>query len=189
MRSSAIAWGFVAGFAALGLSAPTAHAEEPPPPEAAPAAPAAAPKSDAPWSQGKVRVGVGGGASINLASTAFQVNTSVGYFFIDYLEAGVDLAFQFGSGDVPFTIVLGPALRLLIPVDKHIMPYLGAFYHHYFVVDSDFADLDTAGARAGIAFRTQGANVQIGILWEHVLSACTDECDIFMPEIGVTFVF
>ena len=183
MKTAAHAWSLALGLVAFGET--VTHAESPSPETA----PAEAPKSDAPWSQGKVRVGVGGGASINLASTAFQVNTSVGYFFIDYLEAGVDLAFQFGSGDVPFTVVLGPALRLLVPVDKHIIPYLGAFYHHYFVVDSDFADLDTAGARAGIAFRTQGANVQIGILWEHVLSACTDECDIFMPEIGVTFVF
>ena len=189
MRYSAMAWGLLAGIGALGPLADSARAEDPPPPEAVPAVPAEAPRSDAPWSQGKVRVGVGGGASINLASTAFQVNTSVGYFFIDYVEAGVDLAFQFGSGDVPFMIVLGPAVRLLVPVDRHIIPYLGAFYHHYFVVDSDFADLDTAGARAGIAFRTQGVNVQIGILWEHVLSACTNECDIFMPEIGVTFMF
>ena len=174
---------------ALTLAASGARADEPPPAPSSPAPAPSAPPRNEPWSQGKVRVGVGGGATLNLDTTAFQISCGIGYFVVDYLEIGADIAFQFGTDNSPFTFVLGPAARLVVPIDKNVIPYLGAFYHHYFVADSSFADLDAAGMRAGIFLRTSELNIQLGVAWDHILSDCTGDCDIFRPEVGVTFGF
>jgi len=167
---------------ALGLLL-AAPALAPPPAAAAAEGPA---RASTPYSQGKMRVGLGGGGFGRSGNVSFYAAGSFGVFVVDNLELGADLGLFFGSG--PFTMQLGPTLRYIIPAHEAIHPYFGAFYYHWFIGDG-LPDVDTVGGRLGALIRTSHLYFGIGLVYEHIVSACARDCGSFYPEFGVSFLF
>jgi hypothetical protein len=150
------------------------------------AAPPPPPTREGPYSQGKVRVGLGGGLISSGGDWAFGLSLTAGYYVVDNLEVGADAAFQFG--DVPFAAMLGPAVRYLFPVSQAVHPYIGAFYRHWFLSEG-IDDVDSVGARAGIVIRSSTTFFQIGAVYEVIVSECDGGCSDIYPEFGVSLVF
>lgn len=155
--------------------------------QSAPAsAEAPAERATTPFSQGRTRVGLAGGATGGAGHLDFYIAGSFGYYVVDNLELGVDLAFWFG--DTPFFAQLGPAVRFIVPLDAPVKPYLGAFYRHWFVTGVD-PDADTVGARLGLLIQSSNVWFTIGAAYEAVVSECSGDCDDLYPEFGLSFVF
>lgn len=165
---------------ALALAAASpALATEPEP------APAPAPAPETPFSQGKTRVGLSGGGYGHSGNVDFYVAGSFGYFVLDNLEVGADLAVWFG--DTPTTLQLGPGVRYVVPLAGPVQPYLGAFYRHWFVSGAD-ADVDTVGARGGVLIHSDHVWLTLGLAYEAYVSDCDGDCGDFYPEFGLAFV-
>ncbi|TNF26727.1 MAG: hypothetical protein EP329_20800 [Deltaproteobacteria bacterium] len=150
------------------------------------AAPAAAAPDANPFAQGRSRVGISGGGVGSAGHYDFYIAGSFGYFLVDNLELGGDLALWFG--DTPFYAQLGPAVRYIVPLDADVKPYLGAFYRHWFMT-GDAADADTVGARLGLLIQSRSFWLTLGAAYEAVVSECSGDCDDFYPEFGLSFVF
>ena len=64
------------------------------------------------------------------------------------------------------------------------------FYNHWFV-GAPFSDSDTAGTRAGVLYLSGGLSggviAGIGVVYEHVLSTCTQTCDQVYPDVTLGF--
>lgn len=193
----------LAVFAALLASAP----EPEPPPESAPdteEAPEAAPTDEAPpvdiptgpsraakkdfnapWRQGRSRLGISGGAvGFDGTSNDFYLGASYGYFVVDNLELAVDTVLTFG--DSPFTWRVGPMLTFIVPVESEFQPYLGGFYRHWFIADSAFLDQDTLGGKLGVVIRSSGVFFQLGVVIERTVSQCDADCTAIYPELGLS---
>ncbi|MCC6621461.1 MAG: hypothetical protein IT385_09400 [Deltaproteobacteria bacterium] len=142
------------------------------------------PDYNAPWRQGRSRLGLGGGLIGLSGSDDFYFGLSYGYFIVDNLELGVDTLLTFGSQ--PFTARVGPSLLYVIPVEAQVQPYVGGFYRHWFISDDALADLDSLGWRAGLVLRTGGTFLQLGIVMESVLDCEGDDCTSFYPELALS---
>lgn len=146
---------------------------------------------NAPWRQGRSRLGFAGGASAFTGGpTTFYLGATYGYFVVDNLELGIDALFLFG-GDPGFMLRTGPALTFIVPFESEVQPYIGAFYRHWFIPDSTFLDQDTIGGKLGIILRSS-VFLQVGIVVEHFVSECNDEledCTVIYPELGFSIGF
>jgi len=142
---------------------------------------------DSPYAQGKSRIGLGGGL---FGSTVDRWNLAIaiqyGYFVADNIEVGVDGAVQFGRD--PFAAQLGPTFRVLFPVSPVVHPFVGVFYRHWFLTGG-FDDQDTIGARMGIIIREGITFFGLGVVYEHIVSACEVDCGSFYPELGFSVLF
>ncbi|PIE16881.1 MAG: hypothetical protein CSA66_07030 [Proteobacteria bacterium] len=142
---------------------------------------------DTPYYQGKTRLGLGGGGYSNGGFIDVFVAASFGVFVVDNLELGVDAAIHFGDDDP--VAQLGPQLRYILPIDKRIHPYLGAFYRHWFG-PAALAYADSAGGRAGVLLRTGHVYLAAGVAFEAALSDCAgDGCSEWYPEFGASLLF
>lgn len=141
---------------------------------------------ESPYVQGRTRLGIGGDSDYNGNRWNMALAFSLGYFVVDNLELGGELAFQFG--DDPFSAQLGPSIRYFMPVSEVVHPYLGAFYRHYFLT-AGIDDLDTLGARLGLIWRQGATFLGFGVVFEHIISACDDECTEIYPEVGLSVLF
>lgn len=172
----------------LGLLVPApalAVSDDDPAPESAPEIAPAPPRPASPFAQGKTRIGLSGGGYGRSGEVDFYVAGAFGYFVLDNLEVGADLAIWFG--DTPTTLQIGPAVRYVIPLDGPIQPYLGAFYRHWFVSGTD-PDADTVGARAGVLIHSDHLWFTVGAAYEAVVSDCDGDCGDFYPEFGFAFL-
>ncbi|MFO0745214.1 MAG: hypothetical protein U1F43_05980 [Myxococcota bacterium] len=140
---------------------------------------------NAPWRQGHSRLSLGGGAAgFSGDGTDFYIGAAYGYFVVDNLELGIDAILTFG--DAPFMARVGPSLTYIIPVQAAVQPYLGGFYRHWFIADQAFLDEDTLGAKLGVVIRSSGLFIQLGLVAEHTVSTCDEDCTAFYPEIGLS---
>jgi len=140
-----------------------------------------------PFDQGRTRIGLAGGAIRGSSGDLdFYIAGGFGYYVVDNLEVGADLAFWFG--DTPFYAQLGPTARYVVPLDAPVKPYLGVFYRHWFVSGPD-PDADTLGARLGILIQSRSVWLTLGLAYEAIVSECSGDCDDFYPELGLSFVF
>lgn len=140
-----------------------------------------------PYEQGKIRVGLGGGAYGSRSGVDFSLQASFGVFVVDNLELGADLSIFF-SDELPLITQLGPTVRYIFPISDVVHPYLGAFYYHWFIGDG-VRDIDTLGARAGVLIRSDIVFVTIGLAIEQTVSRCDRDCLDWYPEFGVAFIF
>jgi len=144
---------------------------------------------NAPWRQGRSRLGFTGGASVfggGGNDTQFYLGGSYGYFVVDNLELGIDALFLFG-GQTDFMLRTGPSLTFVVPFESDFQPYIGAFYRHWFITDAAFADVDTLGGKLGIFITSSTVFLQLGVVVERVVSACDDalqDCTSVYPELG-----
>lgn len=116
------------------------------------------------------------------------LGAGVGRYLMDGLELGVDYeAWLFGE---PTLHRLSPELRYVLHFVPKLQPYVGVFYRHTFV--SDYDDLDSVGARAGVIFAPGRLVLGAGAVYERQLS-CEDgqvlDCDDVYPEVTIGVVF
>lgn len=141
-----------------------------------------------PFDRGNFGLSLGIGQMNAFGHTYFGAGAGVGYFVLDGLEVGLFARHEFG--DPPSLNELSPSLRYVAQplADWPVIPYVGVFYNHWFIGDP-FDDLDTVGARAGL-LRIEGHVVLgLGVLVEHTVSDCTQDCNTVSPDITVGFTF
>lgn len=112
-----------------------------------------------------------------------------GYFVFDGLELGLDG--QAWLGGDPDIYKLKPQATYIVPTQARIRPYGGVFYSRIFIDGVD--DLDTAGARGGVLFTSDGRwFMGIGAVYESYLDCNEDvysDCDDVYPEITFSVSF
>ena len=140
-----------------------------------------------PFEQGSfsvsLRVATGGFGS----DRYYVIGASTGFFVVDGLELG--LTFEQWFGAEPDISKLSPHVRYVFHFVPTVHPYLGAFYRHWFI-GSNIDDVDTLGARLGFLILA-GSNFVVGggVVYEHIVSECQDDCWDIYPELIVSLMF
>ena len=119
-----------------------------------------------------------------------MIGAGLGRYLKNGLEIGLGYEAWFGSD--PSVSKLTPEIRMVLARAQRIMvPYVGAFYRRTFI-GSDFDDLNSVGARAGIYKSGGRSYLGFGGVWEQYLNcdkSVYGDCTSFYPEgsVGVTF--
>ncbi len=127
----------------------------PPPPKPGP--------DPGPFKKGKVRVGFYGGAGSTFDQTYLIIGGGAGYYLLDGLEAGVDLEGWVLKSPTFWKVT--PQVRYVLWQMEPIRPYVGAFWRKTFV-SGEGADYNSAGGRAGVAYRQGGSYLAVGVVYE-----------------------
>jgi len=169
---------------ALGVLAAPAVADEIAPPGAEPAPPP--PKPPTPFDRGRISLNVSLGTQRSFDKTYFAVGGRVGYYVLDGLEVAFGGVKWFG-GD-PSLAMISPEVRyVLYPVDWSFRPFVGGFYHHWFIGDP-FDDYDTIGGTLGVMYTQRGSAFVLGLgaTIERVVSDCdstAQDCTMIYPAV------
>jgi hypothetical protein len=156
-----------------------AEPEPPPPPP---------PRTPTPFDRGKFSLGGGAGRQSNLGFDYFVIGLGVGYYVLDGVEVGLAGLYQFGDG--PSISQLSPSLRYVaqpLVGRSPLIPYGGVFYRHWFI-GSDIDDVDTLGGRVGLLY-VSGFVIGLGIVYEHTVSECVEDCGQFYPDFTISLSF
>jgi hypothetical protein len=144
------------------------------------------PRPPTPFDRGKVGLSIGGGSQTSLGHRYFAIGGGVGYFVLDGVELGLAGLHQFGDG--PSISKLTPSLRYIAqPLVGRwpLIPYVGGFYNHWFIGD-DIDDVDTVGTRGGLVFISGQLVLGVGVVYEHIVSTCSDDCDAIYPDFTIS---
>jgi hypothetical protein len=155
------------------LAAAPAHAEGPP----------------TPFDQGHVSVHLAIAEQSAFGAYRFGLGAGVGYFVLDGLELGAFGLHMFGNG--PSLEEVSPSVRYTaqpLVGSWPVIPYVGAFYNHWFVGDG-LSGVDTVGGRTGLLHLRGRLIVGLGIAYEHTVSTCASSCDAVYPDVTVGFTF
>ena len=137
-----------------------------------------------PFDRGRFNVTAGAGTTSSLGERHFAIGGAVGYFVLDGLALGVGLQHQFGD---PSISLVSPEVRYVVqPLvgRSPLVPYVGGFYSHWFV-GAPFSDVDTIGGRGGLLYVSGQLVLGLGVAYEHVVSACTENCDSIYPDLTI----
>lgn len=142
-----------------------------------------------PFAKGRKRVGLYAGAGSGFGNNYFIVGGGLGYFVAPGLEAGVD--YEAWIGDDPSTQKVTPQLRYVFWKADPVKPYLGAFWRHTWL-GGGWPDYDSWGGRLGIAYRSGGNYLAVGVVHERYLD--NDSIDFdgdsdTYPEVAFWFSF
>lgn len=149
------------------------------------APPAPPPPPPTPFDQGRIAISAGGGTTSSLGHQYVVIGGSVGYYVLDGVGLALHGLHQFGSG--PSISELSPELRYVAqPLVGRwpVIPYVGAFYNHWFIGDG-LPDVDSVGGRAGGLWVSGNVVLGLGVVVEHIVSACTMDCDSVYPDITI----
>lgn len=142
-----------------------------------------------PFDRGRVHITAVGGTSANFEKRYYALGAGVGYFVLDGFELAIRGVYQFGDG--PSISQIQPSVRYVVqPLvgRSPLVPYVGAFYNHWFVGDG-FSDVDALGGRVGALHLSGRVLVGLGVAVERTVSACDDECWEVYPDITLGFSF
>lgn len=151
--------------------------------------PALADGPPTPFDQGRVSVHLAVTEQSAFDTNRFGLGAGVGYFVLDGLELGAFGLHMFGSG--PGLDEVSPSIRYTaqpLVGSWPVIPYVGAFYNHWFVGDG-LADVDAIGGRAGVMHLRGPLIVGLGIAYEHTVSTCSSSCDTVYPDVTFGFTF
>ena len=150
---------------------------------------AAADAQAGPFDKGARRASLVVGSGYTLNENYVILGLGVGYFVLDGLELGLDG--QAWVGGDPDIYKLKPQVTYVVPTRSRLRPYAGAFYSRIFIAGYD--DLDTAGARGGVLFTSDGRwFMGVGAVYESYLDCDKDvysSCDDVYPEITFSITF
>jgi hypothetical protein len=143
------------------------------------------------FEEGTVRASLGLGTGTLGDNRYFILGPGVGFFVLNGLELELDTEFWLG-GD-PSLFVVSPGVRYTVTQLGEFMPYVGGFYKHAFIKGWD--DTDSLGARIGLTWDLSGRLMASGgVVYEHNLGCESTpdqalQCDRWMPELGLSFLF
>jgi len=144
-----------------------------------------------PLDRGHFAFGIGGSESSSNGDTYLAVGASAAYYVLDGVSVGVSATYEFPSGSGPSIEIVSPSLRYaakpLLPYSP-IVPYVGAFYSHYFI-GSPYSDEDSIGANAGGLFISGRTVFGLGVAVERLVSSCTTDCTQVYPDITIGIAF
>jgi len=153
------------------------------------AATAAQAQDAGPFAKGRKRIGLYGGYGTSFNRNYGIVGAGFGYYVADGLEAGLDYENWFGTS--PSVNKVTPQLRYVLWKADPIKPYVGAFWRHTWL-GSDWPNYDSWGGRAGIAYRSGGNYLAIGVVHERYLDNdrlnFSDRSDTY-PEVSFWLSF
>jgi hypothetical protein len=160
---------------AIGLAAGTARAQDDD-------------EEPTPWDQGSISLSLVVSTQDSFGDDYFVAGAGAGYFVLPGLELGGGVVRWFG-GDPGITQVSPHVRYVAVPLRWPVLPYVGAFYTHFFL-DDGLADADTVGTRAGLLWH-QGTGLVFGVgaAFERFVSDCNDDCSTVYPEVTVGFSF
>jgi hypothetical protein len=142
------------------------------------------------FGQGRTHASVTGGYASFNNKDYFVLGLGAGYNLLDGLEAG--MGGEVWTGSKPNIYTVSPQLNYFLPLDFQWKPYLGGFYKKTFY-QTDFKNLDSAGARAGLAFPlATHAYATAGIVYEKFLncdSSIYTSCSQTYPEFGIALSY
>ena len=142
-----------------------------------------------PFGKGSTRASIVVGSGYALDENYVILGIGAGYFVLDGLELGLDG--QAWLGGDPDIYKLKPQATYIVPMQSRVRPYGGVFYSRIFIDGYD--DLDTAGARGGVLFSTDGRwFMGVGAVYESYLDCDEDvysSCDDVYPEITFSVTF
>ena len=156
---------------ALVLLTATAHADEPPQPT--------------PFDRGKFGLSGGAGRQSTFDTSYIVVGLGAGYYVLDGVEVGLAASHYFGDG--PSISRVTPSLRYVAqPLfgRSPLIPYVGAFYDHYFV-GGTYGDVDGIGGRAGVIFVSGQLLLGLGIGVEKYVTNCAKDCVQVFPDVSI----
>jgi hypothetical protein len=141
-----------------------------------------------PWDQGRIALTLVLSTQESFGDSYFVVGAGGGYYVLPGLELGVVGVRWFG-GD-PGVTEVSPQVRYVVtPLGWPLLPYVGAFYTHFFI-EGELADADTIGGRVGLLYHQgSGLIVGVGAAFERFVSECSDDCSTIYPEVSVGFTF
>jgi hypothetical protein len=142
---------------------------------------------ETPFDRGHISLMVGGGSQTVNNYRYLGVGLGLGYYVLDGVELGLFALHEFGSG--PSLNEVSPSFQYVarpLVGSWPLIPYAGVFYNHWFV-GAPFSDSDTAGTRAGVVYLSGKVIAGIGVVYEHVLSACSQTCDQVYPDVTLGF--
>jgi hypothetical protein len=142
---------------------------------------------ETPFDRGHFTLMAGGGSQTVGGNHYLGVGVGVGYYVLDGLELGLFALHEFGSG--PSLNEVTPSIQYVarpLVGRSPLIPYAGVFYNHWFV-GAPLSDSDTAGTRAGAVYLSGRVIVGLGVVYEHVLSTCTQSCDQVYPDVTLGF--
>jgi len=148
--------------------------------------PPAPPRAPTPFDRGRISLGFGFSTQRSYDQRYYVLGGGFGYYVLRGLEPSVQAVHWFGGE--PTVTKLSPALRyVFVGAPVSLKPYVGAFYSHWFLSGSGL-DLDTVGGRAGlVSYGSGGLVIGLGIVYERVISECTEECDEIYPDITLSY--
>jgi hypothetical protein len=142
-----------------------------------------------PFEKGSSQVSVVVGSGYTFDENYIILGLGAGYFVANGVELGLDG--QAWLGGDPAIYKLKPQATYVLPIQARIRPYGGVFYSHIFIDGYD--DLDTAGARGGVIFTSDGRwFMGVGAVYESYLDCDEDvysSCDDVYPEITFSVTF
>jgi hypothetical protein len=141
-----------------------------------------------PWDRGRISLSLALASENAFGDDYLLVGAGVGYYVLSGLEGGVDSVHWFGGS--PDITVVSPQVRYVaVPLGWPLLPYVGAFFTHYFMGEP-FDDFDTAGGRVGLLYH-QGGGLTIGVggTAERIVSDCREDCTSVYPELSLGFSF
>ena len=144
------------------------------------------PREPTPFDQGKMNLSIFGGSTSNFGERYFAIGGGFGYFVLDGLELGVAAVHQFGDG--PSISQVQPRVRYVVQplVGKFpLIPYVGAFYNHWFIGDG-FDDVDAVGGRVGLIYISGRLLLGLGVAVERTVSPCTEDCTDVYPDFSLS---
>lgn len=150
--------------------------------------PAEPPRTPTPFDRGRISLGFGFSTQRSYDQRYYVLGGGFGYYVLRGLEPSVQAVHWFGGE--PTVTKLSPALRyVFVGAPVSLKPYVGAFYSHWFLSgDGAGPDLDTVGGRAGlVSYGSGGLVIGLGIVYERVISECTEECDEIYPDITLSY--
>jgi hypothetical protein len=141
-----------------------------------------------PWDQGSVSLSLVVSTQDSFGDDYFVAGAGAGYYVLPGLELGGSAVRWFG-GDPGITQVSPHVRYVAVPLGWPLLPYVGAFYTHFFIEDAP-PDEDTVGARLGLLWH-QGTGLVFGVgaAFERFVSDCNDDCSTVYPEVTVGFSF
>lgn len=148
--------------------------------------PAPPPRAPTPFDRGRISLGFGFSTQRSYDQRYYVLGGGFGYYVLRGLEPSVQAVHWFGGE--PTVTKLSPALRyVFVGAPVSLKPYVGAFYSHWFL-SGDGLDLDTVGGRAGlVSYGSGGLVIGLGVVYERVVSDCTEECDEIYPDITLSY--
>ena len=144
------------------------------------------PPEPTPFDQGKMNLSISGGSTSNFDKRYFAIGAGFGYFVLNGLELGTAAVHQFGDG--PSISQIQPRVRYVVQplVGKFpLIPYVGAFYNHWFIGDG-FEDVDAIGGRGGLIYISGRLLLGLGVAVERTVSECIEDCTQVYPDFSIS---
>ena len=142
-----------------------------------------------PFTQDGLGLSLSAGVSFAGKRNYLILGAGTGYYLLDGLELGLDVAFWLAND--PFAVTFTPHLNYVLYLVPLLRPYIGTFFRQY-VIAEDYDDMSSVGLRFGLSLAVSSRTaVSFGGVYEYRF-VCDDElysCNDLYPELTLAVAF